>query len=70
MSYTYDSTEGKTLYFDTKEIADESLSYDLAIANGTGRDYYSRGDFRIEKLFRVPCISKSTCDLQSWNGRR
>jgi len=68
VTYEYDSTESKTLYFDTKEIAEESNSYDLAVSNKTGRDYYSRDDFRAEKSFRIPCVSKLTCDLESWNG--
>lgn len=66
VSYEYDSTENKTLYFETKEIAEESSSYELAVANKTGKDYYIRGEYRAEKVFKFPCINKSTCSLEDW----
>ena len=62
VTYEYDTTTTKTLYFETQESADACLEYDEKV----GRDRYSNGTWQIKKEFKVPIIQTTTASLETW----
>ena len=62
VKYSRPTTRKKSLYFETQEAADICSEYDETI----GKDYYSRGDWKVEKLFSVPYVEENTCSLSEW----
>lgn len=62
VKYSRPTSRKKSLYFENQEAADNCLEYDESI----GKEYYYRGDWKIEKSFSVPYVEESTCSLSEW----
>lgn len=60
--YSTDTFTSKNLYFDSEELANECVEYDISI----GREYYHRKDGDFKKEFQVPIKTFNTTTLKEW----